>query len=247
MGMVMIKITRALLTILIIAFAINSPAAVFPHQANGFVITLPPGWVEIPQPNIEMASLELKKISPKDKYDFGYQFGKNLDGDWFKYPYILRSIYRHPKVDMKKIEKLENTTQDNLDRAVRGVAGKVSSISKIEIGKPKFDKEENVVWLKTSSLVEGVGNVYGITAVIPTTYGSIRLSGYSEESQFIGFLSIFHEMVTTVKFSENIRYIVSDNFLPDWLIPDNPEKQIPQAIFGALIAAVAFYHQKNKS
>lgn len=177
----------------------------FKVDRDGFTIDLPPGWIQIPQAIISEREQQVAVLAPKTKiphYDYGFQFGTR--DQWFSYPYILIKIKRTGRITTAEFKKLEKFSYDQTAQKLQKSFGDL--IKEAEIGKMRYDPVSQVVWLNTGINISAIGRISGITALIPTEYGFIQMNGYTREQEFMGFVSVFHDLVRNVTLDENVKY-----------------------------------------
>lgn len=183
----------------------TAAAAPFSALSDGFSIQLPPGWIPIPSAAIGERIRELVRRAPNAPtlhYDYGFQFGS--PDRWFTPPYVLIQVKRTGRIPESEFAKLDrfsgNDTAAELQDKFRGIA------TDTEIGKMRYDPTSRVIWLNAGLNVAGVGRIAGVSAIVPTEYGTIQLSGYAHEREFMGFLTQFHEMVSSLAVVDNAKY-----------------------------------------
>ncbi len=183
----------------------TAAAAPFSAPSDGFSIQLPPGWIPIPSAAIDEAIREVVRRAPNAPtlhYDYGFQFGS--PDRWFTPPYILIQVRRTGRIPESELAKLDrfssNDAAAELQDKFRGIA------TDTEIGKMRYDPRSRVIWVNAGLNVAGVGRIAGVSAIVPTEYGTIQLSGYAHEREFMGFLTQFHEMVSSLAVVDSAKY-----------------------------------------
>jgi hypothetical protein len=232
---------------LVASFSIQTcEAAPFKVPDAGLMLEIPPGWVRIPSDVLEETQQKMQQLVPAAKrinYSYGFQFG-SVD-QWFSYPYILVEIKRTGRIAESEFHKLDkvSTTEmtDKVQGLVRGIA------TDLAVGKMRYDESTKTVWITTGSNLSGVGRVSGTTAVIPTEYGSIQLHGYSREQDYLGFVTVFYDIVRNVRLDEGTKYEsrIADKipFISsiDWA------SAASTGIIGAAIGVLMFVSKKRSS
>lgn len=198
------QVVVAHIAISIIVFISNAYAAVS-IQKPSFSLSLPEGWVEIPQDVLSAMQAELKQQVPNatiPKYDYGFQ--REPSRNWMEYPYVLVQVIntgRVPEHQLRSMPKID------LNERLKDRTSKLQPImSNVTLGKMQYDEAAHVVWITTRSDVENIGKILGITGLIPTEKGVIQLHAYSLESDFQGHLPTFRQMITSTIISPDIVY-----------------------------------------
>jgi hypothetical protein len=225
---------------------VNPPAlgGTFNFQNEGFSLTFPPGWIVIPKEVLDQAQAEMAASmpnAPRPNYDYAIQFG-NRD-QWFSYPYVLIKVIKTGRPSESQLRKVDKFDAQDYSKDIAGSLR--PALTQIEVGKMRYDSMNRVVWMNTGSSVSEVGMVSGISAMLPTEYGVVHLIGYAKEQDFLGFLSVFEEVVRSASFSDSVKYQtrISDH-LPGWLSAISIEKLIISAIIGAALGIIAL-RKKN--
>jgi hypothetical protein len=174
-------------------------------QKPGLTLSLPDGWMEIPQDVLTSVRDELVRQAPNakiPKYDYGFQLetGQN----WMAYPYILVQVSnsgRVPEHQLKSMPKMD------LNEMFKNKAADLKSLmSNASLGQMQYDETAHVVWITFQSDVVGTGKVQGISGLIPTEKGYLQVHCYSEESNFQTYLPTFRQIVTSLAVSPDLAY-----------------------------------------
>ena len=174
-------------------------------QKNGFSISLPDGWVEMPRDVIDAYEKEMAKLAPNvpaQHYDYGFQLGASKN--WFEYPYILvqmKNTGRFPENQLKKLEGYP--VQQSLDKHKKGLN---SIMSDIQAGKMVYDKQTKMIWMRIEFNVANIGPVSGISGMIPTEKGFIQVMGYSLRKSYQTYEAIFQSVALSVSPDPELAY-----------------------------------------
>jgi len=247
-----VNIARHMMSLLLIAIvAISSPAYGEERvQKNGFSISLPDGWVEIPRGAIdsyEKTVAELAPNAPAQHYDCGFQLesGKN----WFEYPYVLiqvKNIGRIPESQLEKLEgvSLQKTLDDQKDRLSTIMSG-------AQAGKMIYDRQNRMIWMRMEFNVRDVGPVTGICGMIPTEKGFIQVNGYCAKNIYSRYEQILRAIATSMtpdpaliykpKWSDSLPAVVTGI---DW--GRIAGKALAGAVVGGIIALIVGFIRKKK-
>jgi hypothetical protein len=219
------------------------------YQKNGFSITLPEGWTEMPRNVIDSFEMELSKQAPNatQHYDYGFQLKKSEN--WFEYPYILVQIKNTGRIQENQLEQLENLSLQEEIRE-KGKKDLGSVMSDIQVGKMYYDKHAKIVWLRIGANVINVGLITGLSGMVPTETGFIQVSGYSLADDFPNYNSTFQsvamsvtpepELVYKPKWSDSLPPVVSEI---DW--GNVAGKALVGAIIFGIIALIVGLRKKK--
>ena len=235
--------------LLIVTFAGVSIASGSKLQKNGFSISLPDGWVEIPRDVIDASIKKIAKLAPNalaQHYDYGFQLASSKN--WFEYPYILIQIINTGRIPEGELEKLERYfTQESLDKHKEGWS---SIMSDIQPGKMVYDKQTKMIWMRIESNVANIGPISGISGMVPTEKGFIQVIGSSLTKNYPTYEAIFQSVALSVSPEPGLAYKPkwSDSLPPavtgiDW--GKVAGKVIAGAIIGGIIALIAVLRKKK--
>jgi len=174
------------------------------YQKDGFAISIPGDWVEIPRDVIDQYEAALAKLNPSTApphYDYGFQ----LDGAeyWLELPYILVQVNSNGRVPESEIYKLEEFSPQEVVEKQEGLR---SVMSNIQAGKMYFDKDMEVIWMRMASDVANVGRVSGLSGLVLTGKGYIAVNGYSLEEESPEYEPAFRAIVKSVTPESGLEY-----------------------------------------
>lgn len=188
-------------------------------QKNGFSISIPDGWVEIPRYAIDEYEKGLAKLAPNvpaSDYHYDYGFQLNSSKNWFEHPYILLQIKNFGRMSEKELESLQNYSLQGIKK-IEDLKKDVSSrFNDLEFGKLVYDKQTKMLWLRTETNVADVGLVSGISGWIPTEKGAILVHGNSLKKDYPTYESVFQSVALSVIPEPGLAYKArwSDNLPP---------------------------------
>ena len=240
-----------LLVLFITIVAIGKASGNELHQKNGFSITLPDEWVEMPRDIIDLYENKVSKQAPnakKQHYDYGFQLESS--NNWFEYPYILVQIKNTGRIPENQLEKLENYSfKDTINKSKKDMS---SLMSDIQAGKMYYDKHEKIIWVRIEMNVVNVGIVSGLCCMVPTEKGFIQVNGYSLRNKFSNYEPFFRSVSMSVSPEPGLVYKPkwSDSLPPvisgiDW--GKVAGKAIAGAIIAGIIALIAGLLKKKKN
>jgi len=218
-------------------------------QKNGFSISLPDRWVEMPRDVIDAYEKEMAKLAPNvpaQHYDYGFQLGSSKN--WFEYPYVLVQMKNTSRIPENQLEKIEGyPVQESLDKHKKGLN---SIMSDIQAGKMVYDKQTKMIWMRIEFNVANIGPVSGISGMVPTEKGFIQVMGYSLRENYQTYEAIFQSVALSVSPDPKLAYKpkLSDSLPPavtgiDW--EKVAGKAIAGAIIGGIIALIAVLRKKK--
>ena len=236
--------------LLIVTFAGVSIASSSELQKNGFSISLPDGWVEMPRDVIDTHEKEIARLAPNvptQHIDYGFQLGSSKN--WFEYPYILVQMKNTGRIPESQLEKLEGySVQESLDKHKKGLN---SIMSDFQVGKMVYDKQTKMIWMRIELNVANIGPISGISGMVPTEKGFIQVMGYSLRENYPTYEAIFQSVALSVSTEPGLAYKPkwSDSLPPavtgiDW--GKVAEKGIVGALIGGIIALIAGLLRKKK-
>lgn len=197
-------VVAALIVISFFAFISPTFAAVT-IQKPTFTLSLPDGWVEIPQNVLSTMQAELKRQAPNakiPKYDYGFQ--RETSNKWIEYPYILIQVVNTGRIQEHQLKSMPKI---DLNERLKDRTTTLQSImSNAVVGKMQYDEAAHIVWITTQSDVVNVGKIQGLSGLIPTEKGFVQVHAYSTEPDFQNYLPIFRQIITSTTVSPDLAY-----------------------------------------
>jgi hypothetical protein len=190
-----------------VLFACLASASVFAGTVSKpeVDVELPDGWHEVPAEVLQAFYDEIRRQAPKveaPKYDYAFQ--ANAGPPWLAYPYVLVKV--RPSGRPSEFE-LENLPKIDLDSKIKEKGEDWSKLMKdSSLGQMRYDKAANVVWLTSKSNVVNIGEVRGISGIIPTEKGFVELHAYARTEDFDGHLPAFERIITRAKVAPTLAY-----------------------------------------
>jgi hypothetical protein len=196
------KVTRIVGAVLCtLCFTVNAAVV----TKNEFSLTLPNGWVEVPQDVLTAVNDEVKRQgqgASMPRYDYAFQPGSAQN--WLEYPYVLVQISNVGRTTEGQLKKLPAIDTNQI---LSGTASKLSGfMSNTKLGQMQYDQAAHVIWMTSQTDVKGVGKVQGLTGTIPTEKGVVQLHGYALESGFAEFLPTFRQIVQSTAIAPDLAY-----------------------------------------
>lgn len=193
-----------LLAGILIAGNLSAKPVTFTSSKDGFSFEMPLGWKQIPNDVIVQASAEITKSvqnSPHFQPDYAFQSAESADA--FTYPYILILIKHHRRPTENELRKAANAS---VTEPIKNVSKKLSKyMTGASSSQPIFDEETKYTWQYLNA--DGpIGPLSAIMVVIPTSFGTIQIQGYSKEKDFKEFIPQFAAVIDSFKLSEAYRY-----------------------------------------
>ena len=227
---------------LVLLFAVSSTAFAAEFKKDGFSISLPKGWEEIPRDVMDANEKELSKVAPNFRVqhiDHGFQLASA--NNWFEYPYISVKIQKTGRLPENQLEKLEGySAQEGFDKYKRELS---SMLSSIQPGKMVYDKQHRIIWMRLDADIANVGPVSGIAGMVLTEMGFIQVTGFSLRRDYPTYEFVFQSVALSVSPEPALVYNskLSDS-LPtavtgiDW--GKAATKGIGKAIAGAIVLGI---------
>ena len=168
------------------------------YKKKGFSISLPDGWIEVPRKIVDKYENEISKLLPEAPalhYDYVFQLGSAEN--WFEYPFIAIFINNIGKIPENYLEAMEKyPVQQEANRHKKELSPMMTDI---QTGKMYYDKKEKIVWLRMESKINNIGDISGLSGLIPTEKGFIQVSGYSLKKDFPTYKPIFRSSAMSVE------------------------------------------------
>jgi hypothetical protein len=235
--------------------AFAQPVEAFNVQKASFALTLPDGWVEIPENVLASTRDEVARQAPNAnirKPSFGFQL-KSAPQDSITYPYILVSLNEAGRIPEKQLKAMpEYDFHKTIDKTVVNLKSMLTAGS---LGKVQYDPVAHIVWMPTVVEAPEVGEIIGLTGLIPTESGFIQIDTYCLGSAGQTFIPTFYTIITSARIPEKNTYKPhwSDNVPPDRpvsFIKVTDDGLLKAAITGALLAlfsGIGLKLRKNRS
>jgi hypothetical protein len=168
-------------------------------------VELPDGWVEVPYGVMQAFYDEMRRQAPKAQIPkYNYAFQSTAGPPWLAYPYVLVKVT--PSGRPSEFE-LENLPRIDLDSKIRTRGEDWSNLMKdTSLGQMRYDKAANVVWLTSKSDVVNIGEVRGISGIIPTEQGFVELHAYARAEDFDGHFPMFEKIISAAKVAPHLAY-----------------------------------------
>ena len=196
------KRTIAVCLVLAITSLANVAAFADTVQRDGFTISIPDGWVEIPRYVLDDFEASLAAgfpSTPRQHWDCGFQ--KASATNMMEFPYILVQVHNFGRIPEQAIEQLEDDKMlQEYWGAVLGIAvdAYAPSIFSEQIVKASFDKPNNTILSTIRMENEIVGSVYFLSSMILTEKGIINVFGYALKERYALYEPVFLSVVRSV-------------------------------------------------
>jgi len=205
---------------------------------DGFSITLPASWVQIPPQILDEYFKNLSAQVPNvSNVHYDYAFQSRADSDWFSYPYVLVVINKMGKLTESQLREYSAATTNELTKVKSRLQDFSKITNDINIGDSHFDKSTLINWVSMTSNVINVGSTSETMAIIPTEFGYVQITGYTKTSENDDFLPIFKNIVNSFHANADVAYKLHSM---DHYVPFDFSKDIAYAIMGVLLGLVSF-------
>jgi hypothetical protein len=192
-------------SILLLACLASTAAFATTVSKPEVTLELPEGWIEVPADVLRQFHEEMKRKAPLaqvPKYDYAFQSASGPP--WLNYPYLLVKVTptgrpsEHDLESLPSIDLNEKFTDENEHWS--------SLMKDTSLGKMRYDKVTNVVWIPSKSTVNGIGVISGISGIIPTEKGFVEMHGYAKTDDFEGRMPTFEKLITGAKIAPDLLY-----------------------------------------
>ena len=199
------KIKLVIYALFVFAFAVASIAIASQLKKDGFSISLPDGWVEIPRDAMDANEKELSRVAPNfpvQHLDHGFQLGSSKN--WFEYPYISVKIQRTGRLPENELEKLEEySAQKVYDKHKTDLS---SMLSGVQSGKMIYDRQHRIIWTRLDVDIANIGPVSGISGMVLTEIGFIQVTGVSLRGDYPTYEAVFQSVALSVSPDPKLTY-----------------------------------------
>jgi hypothetical protein len=192
----------------LLATGMAPSAAVAPtlsYPQDGFSLTLPAGWVEMPRPVVQAYQAQLARLAPQGPrpiYKYGYQL--RSAERWIQYPYILVNVSTRGRIPDHELDKIVARAVRGTEKEAEGRLGGI--VSGLQFGQVTYDRGARILWMKTSMDVAGVGPIVGLSGMVLTKQGYVGVNGYASQAEFAKYAPIFEKITRSVTPDEENRY-----------------------------------------
>ena len=123
---------------------------------------------------------------------------------WLSYPYVLVKLSPTGRPTERELTDLPSI---DLNASYRENGGDWSAVMKdTSLGKMRYDKAANVVWITSKSDVASIGEVSGISGIIPTEKGFVELHAYAKTADFGEHFPVFEKIITGARVAPELQY-----------------------------------------
>jgi len=193
-------------------FAAGANSRVFNNARDGFSISLPSDWKEIPLDVLKKFSGAMAKLAPnmeEQEYQYGYQLA-SFD-QWLECPYIVIQVQNTGRVAEGQFAKLAQK-KEIFEREMKTVETNLSLIlSQSQMSEPVYDVERHALWIRSEVNVEFVGKVKTLSAALLTEKGTLNIYCFAKESEFPGYAPLFETIANSIQFGEGMKYKPRDS------------------------------------
>ncbi|MBU0675742.1 MAG: hypothetical protein KJ950_13960 [Proteobacteria bacterium] len=203
--------------------AIDSGSFVF-HSVEGFTLTLPSDWEEIPPDVLESFSEQVSEgmEGGRDKMLYRHGFQRKGSDRWLACPYILVMLQGGAtEEELKDVKRVKADMQAGIDEVQATSDNLMSDISQ---GEPLYDEDKKILWVSADiQNVEGIGPVKSLGAFKLTAKGNILFYGYSTAETYQELAPLFAKAFTNVTLDEQLVYkpqpaVKEKTSYPEWLV-----------------------------
>jgi hypothetical protein len=234
---------------LMLLVACLASAAAFATTVSKPEVTLelPDGWIEVPADVLQQFHAEMKRTAPLaqvPKYDYAFQSANGPP--WLHYPYLLVKVTPSGRPSEHELESLPSI---DLNEKFKDENEHWSSLMKdTSLGKMRYDKATNVVWIPSKSTVNGIGVISGISGIIPTEKGFVELHAYARTEDFEARMPTFEKLITGAKIAPDLLYKPrwTDKLGPAAGLFDTKSLLSRLAIFAIVGVLIAFFLSRRR-
>lgn len=194
--------------VLITGFVLAPPidASVLIENSN-FAISLPNGWMEIPQEVLQAAPSVMKDKNPNFDipiYDYGFQLQSSQN--WMEFPYVLVEVKNSGRISEFQLKKMLKDNWTNYDGVKKQAKALEEIMSGVAFDGKQYDEASHTLWATLRAEFSGYGNMQAIGVIILTESGYIQFYAYSWEAHFQHYLPIFRQMLSSIVLPPHLAY-----------------------------------------
>lgn len=186
-------------------------------QGPNFSLSLPTHWVEISAEELRQMNEFLRQQAPTaaiPEWLAGFRETFSDSEEAQAYPYILVQQLDTGRLTDSQLRKPPDL---NLGLQIKSEEHKLNGlVTDVATQRMVFDPELHLIWLKTHSVIDGVGPIQSLTAMIPTEKGLMHFNFYDLESDFPVSEPKFREIVKSIRLAPELAYKPrwTDAFVP---------------------------------
>jgi len=132
---------------------------------------------------------------------------------WLIFPYVIIEKPFNGKVSERTLAKL--LVQENLSSLAKGIETefkeKSNMLESIFVGKPRYDKEKNIIWIKNLITKNSIGNMklkgsaqnIDIIGLVLSNTGGVSVHCFSDQILDKDFINVCNDIIGSVEFSNN--------------------------------------------
>lgn len=175
------------------------------YTSEGFSLTLPENWGEVPYNVLKEYEKTLNETIAKGGSEqfYAHAFQLKSAKKTFEYPYVLIQIRKDGKIPQSKLEKIKTFNFNKTNEEIENKSQHI--ISQINIDEPVYDSQARIIWIKGTAVVQGK-NMLIISAVIPTESGVIQVTYSTIEAENAKYEQDFMAIVKSIKVSDDEQY-----------------------------------------
>ena len=231
-------------------YSAESDAPVVHYDRDGFAMSVPGGWKEIPAAVLKDYADKLARLqpnAPRQEFQGGFQLTSAQQ--WFTYPYVMiqiRNTGRVPEGQFTKAAGIQGAAEKGLKKAESQLS---TILSESELTEPRYDPQKHALFMNGSMNVAGVGKVKMTSATLLSEKGTISVYCYASVSDFAAYAKPFETMLNSVQLSEELRYKPrpSDTNAVLGFLDRVGSGALRGAIVGAIVGLVIFVMRQKKA
>lgn len=144
------------------------------HVVDGVRISLPVGWIRVPQKQIELMEALMRKKYPTSQQHWDFIFQARHTDKWVNYPYVGVEIVNNGRISESSLRNIKNQsiTESEFSKVEKDLSPLVSSI---QLGRRYYDAKRHIVWMMVSENVQNTTHVTVTTGLVLTSTGYIKV------------------------------------------------------------------------
>jgi hypothetical protein len=172
---------------------------------DGFVLTIPSNWIEIPQKQVAIKAALLSSTYPNAPHEsIDHAFQPKSNARWFDYPYIIVQIKNTGRVTEKQLKELNRFSFDSTKGKIEKQLN--DQMSKSQMAAFTYDVAHKIIWSELTANVQNEGKMYSLVGAVLTANGSISFYCSCRYTTMKRYYYVFQDIIYSVAISEQLKY-----------------------------------------
>jgi hypothetical protein len=245
--------TMLLFVLLAVLWAADATAGIVELKKDGFSISIPDDWREIPREVLDDYERGMKKADPKASVPHNdYGFSLKSAEDWFDTPCILLQINKAGRIPESLLK--QRFPPDAVQEGLDDLEEFYDNVMKMDANDVKllYDKEKKILWISMKMNVKDFGETYGLSGMIMTEIGYILATGTALAQEYPQYESVFRSVILSISPEPALAYRPRWwDKLPPFLVSQGVTRILQQltslAFFLLVVAFIRRWRRKKRA